>query len=263
MAAHAPRLELAEEAALLDTIQKGTQIERDAAYERIFTALREPVYALCLRLTGNAVDAEDALQDCFIAAFRGLSLFRGDARISSWLYRIAVREALRHKKRHGANEPRITVEPAAPETLNPAVHRERFEMLNDALDRISAEHRTVLAMFALEGLSHEEIAMVLKIPTGTVWSRLHKARKKLAEELKTLEQQPRPGPRALAVQPKRPVGKRRSLGTGVLLRGLVRRASSAWPLLLDVVASLLSPWVLPRPGPGPFLNARTLVRRKP
>lgn len=188
MTAHAPKLDSAEEAALLEKIQKGTQSERDTAFERVFAALREPVYALCLRLTGNTVDAEDALQEVFIAAFRGLSAFRGDARISTWLYRIAVREALRQKSRHSSKGMGTDADVPAQET-NPAVHKERVELFYRALDGLSADHRTILAMFAVQGLSHGEIAEVLKIPTGTVWSRLHEARKKLAEEMGELEQQ--------------------------------------------------------------------------
>ncbi len=183
MAEPAAKLEAREEVELLLKIQSGSKAERAAAHERLFVALRKPIYALCLQLTGNAVDAEDALQESFIAAFRGLSKFRGEARISTWLYRIAVREALRQKSSRNANQPRIMSEPAAPEESNPAVRREEIEQLQGALATLSAEHRTVLAMFAVQGLSHGEIAETLKIPTGTVWSRLHKARKQLAQQL--------------------------------------------------------------------------------
>ena len=64
--------------------------------------------------------------------------------------------------------------------------RERSRQLARALARLSADHRTVLALFSLDGLSHREIAETLGIPEGTVWSRLHLARKKLAAELKAL-----------------------------------------------------------------------------
>jgi len=225
---------------LLEKIQKGTQSERDAAYDRIFAAFREPVYALCLRLTGNTVDAEDALQESFMAAFRGLGMFRGEARISTWLYRIAVREALRHKKRYGANEARIMDEPAALEMTNPAIRRERLEQLNRGLDRLSAEHRTVLAMFALQGLTHDEIAAILKIPTGTVWSRLHKARKKLAEEIAALENQPF-GPAAASGS--RRAAKRSSATTSVL--GLLLRCTCAvWTWVVGRRAVALGPRTL-------------------
>src|SRR5690606_22293931 len=119
--------------------------------------------------------------------------FRGEARISTWLYRIAVREALRHKGRHSATDLPLTFETDTSQMSNPALNRERAELLNIALGRLSADHSTVLAMSALEGLSHDEIATVLKIPTGTVWSRLHNARKKLADEIELLEKQPRSG----------------------------------------------------------------------
>lgn len=201
MAKPAAKLEAEEEAELLIQIQSGSKAECAAAHERLFVALRHPIYALCLQLTGNAVDAEDALQECFISAFRGLSKFRGEARISTWLYRIAVREALRQKSRRSANQPRILSEPAAPEEANPAVRREEIEQLHGALAKLSAEHRTVLAMFAVQGLSHGEIAETLKIPTGTVWSRLHKARKQLAGQLNRSEHLGTPGSPPVAAKP--------------------------------------------------------------
>ncbi len=227
-----PKLDASEEAALLERILNGTPPEREAAYEQIFSSLREPVYALCLRLTGNTIDAEDALQDAFVAAFRGLSAFRGDARISTWLYRIAVREALRQKRRHAGKEIQAEIDVPAPETTNPAIRKERVELFNQALDRLSADHRTVLAMFTVEGLSHDEIADALKIPTGTIWSRLHKARKKLAAEIKVLEQTPRSG----AVRPNNRRGtqvheRERShstLQTILVSSGVYLRALATW-----------------------------------
>jgi RNA polymerase sigma-70 factor (ECF subfamily) len=77
------------------------------------------------------------------------------------------------------------MEPAV-ETPDPALRRERGSQVAAALARLSAEHRTVIALFSLDGLSHREIAETLGIPEGTVWSRLHLARKKLAAELDTL-----------------------------------------------------------------------------
>ena len=142
------------------------------------------VLSLCLHLTGSPGDAEDAAQEVFLAVFRDLPKFRGESRLSTWIYRIAVRTAFRVKAKRPRTVP-LDLE-SATETPDPALQRERSRHLARALANLSAEHRTVLALFALDGLSHREIAETLGIPEGTVWSRLHLARKKLAAELKAL-----------------------------------------------------------------------------
>jgi RNA polymerase sigma-70 factor (ECF subfamily) len=184
MASRAPRLEPAEERALVAAASAGGARERAAAQRRLFELFREPLFALCLHLCSNRATAEDALQEAFLSLFRALPGFRGDARLSTWMYRIAVREALRHRAREAARRTEVMAhEPAAPVAGNPAIVREESEALRRALDRLSAEHRTVLSLFAVDGLSHREIGEILGVPEGTVWSRLHGARKRLAAEL--------------------------------------------------------------------------------
>src|SRR5262249_20912292 len=115
--------------------------------------------------------------------YRTLPNFRGDSKIATWIYAIAVRIALRHKGRRTRTPKPLDFDPVAPRSENPAVARERSERLANALLRLSVEHRAVISLFAVEGLSHKEVAKVLGVPEGTVWSRLHLARKKLASEL--------------------------------------------------------------------------------
>lgn len=143
-----------------------------------------PVFRLCLGLTGNHADAEDATQETFLAILRGLSGFRGECRLSTWIYRIAIRTALRIRARKPRTEALETDPPDEPG--DPALDRERSRQIRGALARLTSDHRTVLALFSIDGLSHREIAETLGIPEGTVWSRLHLARKKLAAELKAL-----------------------------------------------------------------------------
>lgn len=173
-----------EESALVARTRDRSAFEREAAFTEVFTNFRGGVLSLCLHLTGNASDAEDAAQEVFLVVFRDLPRFRGESRLSTWIYRIAVRVAFRVKAKHPRTVP-LDREPPV-ETPDPALQRERSGQVALALERLSADHRTVLALFSLDGLSHREIAETLGIPEGTVWSRLHLARKRLAAELKAL-----------------------------------------------------------------------------
>jgi RNA polymerase sigma-70 factor (ECF subfamily) len=171
-----------DEEALLRATRSSSTAERSAAQRRVFELFRERVLALCVHILGSRDDALDALQDTFVSVFRGLDAFRAEAKLSTWIYQIALREALRHKARRRPSEP-LDDALVAPDGGDPALRREQRERLARALDRLSAEHRTVLSLFALDGLSHREVADVLGVPEGTIWSRLHAARKRLAAEL--------------------------------------------------------------------------------
>ncbi len=155
------------------------------SFDEVFAETHGRVLGLCLHLTGNRADAEDAAQETYLAVHRALRRFRGDCRVSTWVYRIAIRAALRVKARRGRERmPWSRIRRHEPR--DPALDRERSRQIRRALSRLSFEHRTVLALFSLDGLSHREIAETLGIPEGTVWSRLHLARKKLAAELDAL-----------------------------------------------------------------------------
>jgi len=159
-------------------------------FAALYTTLRQRVHALCFGITRDAADAEDAVQETFVCVQRGLSGFRGEARLSTWVYRIAVTTSLsiraRSTRHAGLAVDEALVDPcAAPDDVVDA--RRRHAQLERAMGRLSAEHRTVLTLFALEGLSHREIAEVLDLKEGTVWSRLHLARKRLAQLLEAPE----------------------------------------------------------------------------
>jgi DNA-directed RNA polymerase specialized sigma24 family protein len=140
----------AEEAEILSGARRGGA-SCDAAFDRAFLALREPVFALCLHLTGRSDDAEDSLRDAFRAVRGGLAGFRGESRLSTWVFRVALRASLQTRARRRVVE-------AGP------------------LSRLPAGPRAVLALFAVDGLAPVEIADVLGVPENDVWSRLHSAR---------------------------------------------------------------------------------------
>lgn len=158
------------------------------AGDRLVSELGKPVYKLCLHLTGNAADAEDAMQDALLAACRALPQFRGEAKLSTWVYRIALRAALevksRRTRRSESSDDLLRNEIASDVAADERVDvRQRAKKLMTAMDQLNAEQRAVISLFAVDGMTHPEIAAVLGVPEGTVWSRLHLARKKLAAAL--------------------------------------------------------------------------------
>lgn len=159
------------------------------AFEELFTSLREKVFALALHATGSQADAEDATQETFLAVHRALPSFRGESLASTWVYRIALRAALRVRARRpkpAGGDPesaREREDQAGADAEAALFAREDARRLAGAWGRLTGEHRAVLSLFAIDGLSHREIADVLGVPVGTVWSRLHAARKTLQAEL--------------------------------------------------------------------------------
>jgi RNA polymerase sigma-70 factor (ECF subfamily) len=174
-------LSTAEEAALLEKLRGGAPA-REEAFHALFHHLHRRIFAVCRQLTASQVEAEDAVQEAFLAIHQALGGFRGDCRLSTWAYRIAIHAALRVRSRRRRVEPLEEaggVAEGAPLPDAVASARQEAARLERALDELSAEHRAVLSLFAVDGLGHEQIAEILGVPTGTVWSRLHAARKRL------------------------------------------------------------------------------------
>lgn len=155
---------------------------REVAFEELVRALREQLFAVCLHITGSAADADDALQDAFLSVHLALPAFRAEARLATWVHRIAIRAALRVRARRRPSAEVDAQWPAAPQG-DSSDGGELDRRLARALDRLPAEQRVVLSLFAVEGLPHAQIAEILGLPLGTIWSRLHVARKRLAAEL--------------------------------------------------------------------------------
>jgi RNA polymerase sigma-70 factor, ECF subfamily len=160
-------------------------MDREATFREVFDDLHERVFAICRHLTGSRAEAEDAVQETFIAVHRALPAFRGESKVSTWVYRIAVNTAVgvksrRKRRQEGPIDDAAHLTDNAPAPDEIAIAREAATKLERALDELNAEHRTVLSLFAVDGLRHEEVAEVLGVPVGTVWSRLHAARKRVA-----------------------------------------------------------------------------------
>jgi RNA polymerase sigma-70 factor, ECF subfamily len=176
-------LDRAKEEAWLERFQRGDQAQKSAVFREFFEHFRPELVALCLPLTGSLAMAEDAVQETFLSAFLALRGFRGESRLSTWLYRIAIRASYRVRAKH----PNVT-EPI-PENLAGAMleeeilHREKERRLQRAVSQLPLEQRVVFSLFTLKHLSQKEISEVLQLPEGTVWSRLHMAKVQLIQAL--------------------------------------------------------------------------------
>jgi RNA polymerase sigma-70 factor (ECF subfamily) len=128
-------------------------------------------------------EREDAAQDIFIAVYRSLRHFRGEAQLSTWIYRIAARHAIRMGRRRRTRElMRITLlREKPPAAIDPSERSTHLAVLDRMLAKLPPKKRTVLVLFEIEGLSAKEISEVVGCPENTVWSRLHHARTEMVK----------------------------------------------------------------------------------
>jgi RNA polymerase sigma-70 factor (ECF subfamily) len=177
------------EAEILDALRSPDRKERNRGEFEIFRQYQPQVRALLARAVGPGADLEDAVQEAFIDIFRGLPRFEGRSGLGTWIYRIALRRGWKCAARRQALQQReigseALVEHTAGSTPGSDLQtRELARRLEAALDQLSFEHRSIIALSGLDGLSPAEVAATLGIPVGTVHSRLSRAREKLRELL--------------------------------------------------------------------------------
>jgi RNA polymerase sigma-70 factor, ECF subfamily len=184
-----------EEATLVAELQAGSE----EAFGYLMSVYRNPVYNMVCHITGDEEDAADVLQNVFVKVIRGVKQFRGGSSLKTWIYRIAVHEALnyrrswfrRHRREafsldddgheyaagHGSNgrsqdDPFQLVE-----------QQEKQQYVGKALKSLSEPYRTVVVLREIENLSYEEIGEVLGVAEGTVKSRLKRGRELLRRKL--------------------------------------------------------------------------------
>ncbi len=171
---------------MLRRAQKGDS----AAFEEIVRAHETTVYHLALRQLGSREDAEDAAQEVFLKAYTGLQSFRGESKLSVWLYRITSNvciDILRRRKEtvslSNVNEDGEPMEFELPDArFDPAALAERKDLrerVGAALNCLPPDAREILLLRELGGQSYDEIAQTLELDLGTVKSRIFRARKKL------------------------------------------------------------------------------------
>ncbi len=190
------KLEADADLAVVRLVQAGDV----AAFDRLILKYRERVFGVVYHMTSNREDAADLTQDAFIKAFQSIQRFQGQSSFFTWLYRIAVNSTLNHLRKNRLRSffslETVQQENAVSRELLDALTdktgadrdgfvRELQEKLNEAMLKLSIPHRTVVTLFEIDGLSHQEIAEIMNCSVGTVRSRLHYAKQLLQAELQS------------------------------------------------------------------------------
>lgn len=178
-------------------VVKRVQAGEVAAFDILIRRYRERLFGVVYNLTSNREDTADLVQDAFIKAFQSINRFQGQSTFFTWLYKIAVNTTLSHLRKNRLRTffslEKVQEDGTSSEILNQltdttgadrdAYLKELQEKLNEALQKLSIKHRTVITLFEIDGLSHSEIAEVMDCSEGTVRSRLHYAKQFLQGEL--------------------------------------------------------------------------------
>lgn len=177
--------DLQEAAEIVEACQKGDPV----AQRRLYDVSHQNVYRLVVRMVGIQ-DAADVTQQVFLQAFRKINQFSCQSQFGTWIYRVAVNEALQHLRR----SKRSPVQELKQEPMDhsPAGHDnvEDKELLEQALGQLEPDLRSAFLLREVEELSYSEIAKALEIPEGTVGSRLNRARHELKQYLIKLGWEP-------------------------------------------------------------------------
>jgi RNA polymerase sigma-70 factor (ECF subfamily) len=184
----------------VELLQRGRAGDRDAL-RQLYERYHRRVLAVVIGMVRNPEDAREIVQDTFVRAFRSLDNFKGDSSFYTWLYRIAVNRAIDLQRRGskfqstefdetvGLGEDAGSTSGSVATSEDPfqAVrNRELGRKISEAIASLTPDHRAVILLREIEGLSYEEISEVMDCSLGTVMSRLHYARKKLQTKLKEL-----------------------------------------------------------------------------
>lgn len=164
------------------------------AFGEIVRRWERKIFALCFGMLGREDDARDAVQETFISAYRNLKNFRGEAKVSSWLHRIAVNQCLTIKRRAKTRsedfldedesaEDRTFVAPAHLSPARTTEQSERMTLVRQAVQSLPTELKEVVVMKEFEEMTFQEISETLELPLSTVKSRLYTALKQLRMKL--------------------------------------------------------------------------------
>lgn len=184
-----------EEQLLVDRCRRGDR----ESFAQLMKLHEKQIYNFTYRMLGSEGEAEDLTQDIFIAAFRGIRSFRGDAKFSTWLYRIALNQArnrikylsrrnffARQRRRadHRANTVSESPEglpDSAPTPEQWTMSRDLAAQVQECLSQIPLQARQILVLRDIQGFSYDELSEMLSLKPGTVKSRLHRARAAMRE----------------------------------------------------------------------------------
>lgn len=227
-----------DEAELVTELQDGSA----AAFDWLVTHYSGPVYGLVAGMVPESCDAADITQDVFLKAFRGIRGFRRGSSLKTWLYRIAVREALNHRRwlwRHHREQDSIDVEPLDGQAsleieddrgtpFDHAASQEVQAAVQQALLKLPQVFRSAVILRDLEGMSYDEVAEVLTVSVGTVKSRILRGRRMLREILDPLLRTQAGAPSQAATPRKRESVLHSSLFSGEEEHKASRNDTTGW-----------------------------------
>lgn len=164
------------------------------AFGEIVRRWERKIFALCFGMLGREDDATDAAQETFIAAYKNLDRFRGEAKLSSWLHRIAVNQCLTTKRRQktraedflddeDGSQEKVFVAPPRHSPARKAERSERLVLVRQAVGALPSELRQVIVMKEFEEMTFQQISETLELPLSTVKSRVYTALKQLKMKL--------------------------------------------------------------------------------
>lgn len=173
-----------DEQALIERCRTGD----DAAFSELVDRYKNLVYGLIFRMTGDRAGAEDLAQDVFLKVHRGIPYFRGEARLSTWIYRIVQNVCAQHR---GGRPPEVPLDADNPERRprEPGSDDAAFagletrDRLQKALAQLPPNYRLLVAAHYLNGVQYDALAEALNIPLGTVKTHLYRAKRRLRELL--------------------------------------------------------------------------------
>jgi RNA polymerase sigma-70 factor, ECF subfamily len=175
------------------------QANEDAAYDELVRTYSTSIFHVAYRMLGDPAEASDVVQDIFLKVFRNINGFKGEAALKTWIFRIAFSEILNRlrwwKRRHrfttvslddqlgGASVSERFVVAKSPTPEQALQSKEEETSIQQALGKLSREHRSIIVLRDIEGFSYNEIADVVGVSIGTVKSRLARARADLKKSL--------------------------------------------------------------------------------
>lgn len=169
---------------IIKAVQQG---DAKAEYQ-LYVLYSKAMFNTALRVVNNRQDAEDVLQDAFVAAFKGITSYRFDSSFGSWLKRIVINKSINHiqkRKIEFANEEVEKLQVEAEEDVGVSETSYSVEKVRQAMKELPDGYRVILSLYLFEGYDHVEISHVLKISCSTSKSQYHRAKKKLRTILLT------------------------------------------------------------------------------
>jgi len=176
------------------------QANDDAAYDELVRTYSASIFHVAYRMLGDSAEASDSVQEIFLKIFRNIGGFKGEAALKTWIFRIALSEILNRlrwwKRRHryatvslddqpngNGSAPAQSVPSLSPTPEQMLQSKEQEIAIQEALARLSKDHRSIIVLRDIEGFAYNEIADVLGVSIGTVKSRLARARADLKKSL--------------------------------------------------------------------------------